>query len=331
MRLGLFANLEQDEDEGAAGFHAQTDLVQHAEACGLDEVWVSEHHFNSFTQSASILPLIAYYLGITRTIRIGSAAVLTPLHHPVRLAEDLATLDILGKGRFGVGIARGGPFPSQYAHFGIPAEEAAARAREATDFLMALLRGEDVTFEGQFYTARNLTIYPRPVHKPLPIWIASASMDTVTDAGRYGFGLMAGHSWSVPMINTLLATYRSTGNHTTPDLVILRNVCIADTDEEAMRVALPALERFFIRMREFANPGAASSPVSLDNALTHSIIGSPETCRQKLADLAGALPIGGIGMKLACLDRKRAKEIVQRFREEVMPPASARREAALID
>ncbi|ACB97132.1 LLM class flavin-dependent oxidoreductase [Beijerinckia indica] len=319
MRLGLFANLEQEEGEGFAAFEAQAELALHAEACGLEELWVSEHHFNSFTQSASILPLIGYFLGITRTIRVGSAAVLTPLHHPIRLAEDIATLDLLAKGRLNIGLARGGPFPAQYQHFGVPPEEAGARAHEATELLMALLREKNVTFKGRWFSVEDLTIYPRPRQEALPVWIASASIDTVEDAGRCGFGLMAGHAWSAPMINTLLSTYRASGVGETPDLVILRNVCVADTDEEAMKRAVPALERFFTRMRDYARPGQASSPVSLDNVLTHAIIGSPETCRRKLADLARAVPIGALGLKIACLDRSMGHEIVRRFREEIVP------------
>ncbi len=117
MRLGLFLNFEHGEETNLAAFQRQIDFAEKAEAFGFDELWTSEHHFSSFTQSGSTLALMAYLAGRTGRIRIGAAAILLPLHNPIRLAEDLATIDILSRGRLNLGLARGGPFPSQYAHF----------------------------------------------------------------------------------------------------------------------------------------------------------------------------------------------------------------------
>lgn len=317
MRLGLFLNFEHGDESNLSAFGRQIDLALLAEDVGLDELWVSEHHFTSFSQSGSILPLMAYLSGRTNRIRIGSAAVLLPLHDPVRLAEDLATVDILSRGRLALGVARGGPFPSQYRHFHVEAETARARAAEAMDFLLVLLTKEHVTFQGRWYRGEDLTIYPRPVQSPLPVFLASSTADSVAEAGRRGLGLMAGHAWPPGQIRDLSDVYRAASGGSEPEIVILRNACVADTDAEARAAAAPALERFFRRMREHS--GQAPKPLALDQVLDTAIIGAPETCRRKLAELGELAPRGSFVMKIACLDEDMAKEVVARFRKEVLP------------
>lgn len=325
MRLGLFLNFEHAEGESDLScFHRTIDLAIQAEAVGLDELWVSEHHFTPFTQSGSILPLLAHLAGRTRRIRIGSAAILVPLHDPVRVAEDLATIDILSRGRLDVGLARGGPFPSQYAHFNVAPETAREQAAEATAFLARLLTETEVSFRGRWYRSDSLTVYPRPLQKSLPIWIASTMKEAVETAAAKGFGLMAGHATTLAEIEDRRGLYKAAGEGREPDIVMLRTVCIADTDAKAFRAAKPAMEHFFAEMRRHANPAAPPQPISIDKALATAIIGSPETCRQRIAELSAVLPRGSVGLKVACVDPSMASEVVSRFRREVLPASGAR-------
>lgn len=321
MRLGLFLNFEHGEESNLAAFERQIDLALEAEACGFDELWVSEHHFSAFTQSGATLALMAHLAGVTQRIRIGSAAILLPLHNPIRVAEDLATIDLLSHGRLNLGLARGGPFPTQYAHFHIDPDEARERSREAMDLLLRLLAEENVTFKGRWSACEGLTVYPRLLQKRLPVWIASATKETVAEAGRRGFGLMAGHVWSPGLMRELCDVYRAAGATAGPDFVILRNVCVADTDAAAREAAIPALQRFYEKMREHSNPGRAPVPVSIEGGLAAAIIGSTETCRAKLAELTAAVPVSSLVLKIACLDKAMAVETIRRFRSEVAPIA----------
>jgi alkanesulfonate monooxygenase SsuD/methylene tetrahydromethanopterin reductase-like flavin-dependent oxidoreductase (luciferase family) len=324
MRLGLFLNFEHGEAEAShAAFHRTIDLAVHAEKVGLDEVWVSEHHFTPFTQSGSILALMAHLAGRTSRIRIGSAAILLPLHDPVRVAEDLATIDILSRGRLDVGLARGGPFPSQYAHFRVAPETAREQAAEAMEFLIRLLTETDSSFRGRWYKSESLTVFPRLLQKDLRFWIASATTESVVAAAPKGFGLMAGHAATLAEIEERRANYRAAGVGREPDFVVLRTACVADTDAEAHRLARPAMERFFGAMRRHANPAAAAGPVSLDTALATAIIGSVETCRRKVVALAAVVPRGSMVLKVACADPSLASEVVARFRQDVLPPGRA--------
>ncbi len=180
-----------------------------------------------------------------------------------------------------------------------------------------MLTDQNVSFKGRWYECEGLTIYPRLVQPRLPVWTASAERETVARAGRRGFGLMAGHAWSPALIGELRDIYREASGGGDPDIVILRNVCVADTDAAAQNAALPALERFSERMREHS--GRPPSPMSRDAALAAAIVGSPETCRAKLAELSAAVPVASLVLKIACLDPALAEETLRRFRHEVAP------------
>jgi luciferase family oxidoreductase group 1 len=327
MRLGLFLNFEHGPDADAANassFGPQMDLSVYAERLGYDELWVSEHHFNRFSQSGSTLPLMAYLAARTSKIRIGSAAILLPLHDPIRVAEDLATIDILSGGRLDLGLARGGPFPLQYNHFHVAADDARDQTQEGTDFLLRLLQDEKVSFSGRWYKSDGLTIWPRPLQKSLPIWVASSTKETIIEAGKRGWGLMAGHGASPAKITELVETYKSAAPASSnPDFMVLRNTCIADTDQQALDLAMPAIERFIRGMRPmFASATPVDAPVpasSIDGFLAHALIGSPETCRRKLAELCANAPVTSIVLKQTWIDPSKSEGIIRRFRTEVMP------------
>jgi luciferase family oxidoreductase group 1 len=326
MRLGLFLNFEHSPQDEASAIGPQMDLAVYAEALGYDELWVSEHHFNRFSQSGATLPLMAYLAARTSKIRIGSAAILPPLHDPIRIAEDLATIDILSGGRLDLGLARGGPFPVQYNHFGVVADAARDQSQEGTDFLLKLLLEENVTFKGRWYKSEGLTVWPRLVQKSLPVWVASSTTETIIEAGKRGWGLMAGHGASPAKITELAETYKSASSaRIHPNFMVLRNTCIADTDQEAFDLAMPAIERFIRGMRPmFASNTPVDAPIpasSIDGFLAHALIGSPETCRRKLAELRDSAPVTSIGLKQTWIDPSKSEEIIRRFRTEVMPLA----------
>lgn len=325
MRLGIFLNFEHGQSEHGRGasrdaFRAHIDLALTAERCGLEEVWVSEHHFNGFSQTAGILPILGHLAALTKTVRLGTAALLTPLTDPIRAAEDLATIDLLSDGRLNLGLARGGPFPWQYEHFQILPDDAAARAQDATALLVALLRREAVSFAGRWHRTKALTTYPRPLQKDLPVYVASSDAAVIAMAAKQSFHLMAGHAWSIETMRKILGLYRS---HTeaVPQLMLLRNACVADTDAEAMAHARPAVARFIEGMRALPKGSVTAAPV--EQALAHALVGSPETCRRKLAELAKAVPVASLVLKFAVVDPQLRAETIARFRAEVLPKETA--------
>lgn len=107
MKTGIFCNYENHHQNVSLAIEEQSQLIQHAESLGFDTAWITEHHFNDFSTSASILMLIAHLSAITSTIKLGTAALLLPFHQPLRVAEDIATLNHAGhfQGRSDVCLA----------------------------------------------------------------------------------------------------------------------------------------------------------------------------------------------------------------------------------
>ena len=109
MRIGVFCTYENHERDFARCFDMQTRYVQHAEALGIDEAWVAGRRVDPDAVSPSILALLAVSrVSIYKHIQLGSAAVLIAFRNAIKVAEDVATLDILSKGRFDFGVAKGG-------------------------------------------------------------------------------------------------------------------------------------------------------------------------------------------------------------------------------
>lgn len=157
-----------------------------AEALGWDDVWLSEHHFIDDGYTPSMLPLACAIAARTRTIQIGTSVLLLPLHDPLRVAEDAATVDVMSGGRFQLGVA-GGYRKGEFTGFGIPSSERAARMDEALPILRRLLAGERVTTaDARFYRYTDVDLRPLPVQKPMKLWVGGFSEPAVRRAARLG-------------------------------------------------------------------------------------------------------------------------------------------------
>jgi len=164
----------------------------YAEALGFESVWPVEQHFNA---DLSILPapllLLAALAERTRTLRLGIAIVLLPLSHPLRVAEEIATLDVLSNGRVEFGIGRGS-IPSHFTGFGVPQAESRDRFLEGLEVITQAWTRERFSFQGRFFNVDNLSVVPKPVQQPHPpIRVASNSVDTFELMGQLGYPIFA--------------------------------------------------------------------------------------------------------------------------------------------
>ncbi|WP_426994534.1 LLM class flavin-dependent oxidoreductase [Methylomonas sp. CM2] len=223
MRFGLFANFENPGGGSCAEALRESMLtVQHAERLGFAEAWITEHHFNPFSVSAAIFPLLSYLAAATTTIRLGSAAVLLPIRDILQVAEDAATVDALSGGRLLLGVARGGPFPLQFQHFGVDQATSRERLLEGALLLEKLLTEENVDFDGRYYRYQQVSIYPRPRQSRIPIWLAALSPESIALAATRGYGLMGASAAPVEKLHTALASYRARAAQTAPPFVLSR-------------------------------------------------------------------------------------------------------------
>jgi len=198
MRFGFF-----DQLPCAAGFSEQQrykDIMAQIELgdeLGFDTAWLGELHFGrAFSILADPLMVLAAAAQRTTRIRLGTAVMLLPLHHPVKIAEEAAIVDILSDGRLEFGVGRGA-FPGYYVGFDVPQEESRERFEEALDFILAAWKSEEFSFDGKYFCAHDLCVIPRPVQSPHPpVRVAANSPETFPFAGRRGLPIFA-----APLIN----------------------------------------------------------------------------------------------------------------------------------
>ena len=130
------------------------DQIAWGENNGFDDVWLSEYHFIEDGYLPSILPVAAAIAARTKRIRIASGVILMPFHNPVRLAEDIAVVDVISGGRLELGLGVGYKV-EEFESFGAPFKERGARTNESLGIVRRLLDGETVTLKSKFFDFNN--------------------------------------------------------------------------------------------------------------------------------------------------------------------------------
>jgi alkanesulfonate monooxygenase SsuD/methylene tetrahydromethanopterin reductase-like flavin-dependent oxidoreductase (luciferase family) len=331
-----------------------------AEALGFDSVWPVEQHFDA---EASILPaphlLLAAIAARTTTLRLGTAVTILPLIHPVRAAEEIATLDVLSGGRVECGVGRGMD-PAHFAGLGVSHAESYPRLEEGIEIVQRALREPRFSHHGRFHQLRDVTVVPRPVQLPHPpIRLAANSADTLELAGRLGLPiLVATHVNPIPRLQELLPVYRQArhdaGHPDTSDDVTVLAPTYTGADEAAIRrdvepgiAQVGAIVNRKLRTWMSALPtGPAGDPQrerltqlmaafkALDYtsmAETRAILDTPDGCVERLRALRDTLGtsrvicwfnMGGV------TPHQRVLETMERFAEQVMPAFDSQSVAA---
>ncbi|HXC27578.1 MAG TPA: LLM class flavin-dependent oxidoreductase, partial [Stellaceae bacterium] len=144
-------------------------VAQRAESLGFRDLWVTENTLNEESMCFDPIPVLTYAAAVTSKIRVGASVVVLAVHHPAMVAHQWATLDYVSGGRaiLGVGLGR----EHHYRQFEVPEEGKVARFREEVALIRALWNEERVTFRGKFYNIENEVMSPRPVQKPMPLWM----------------------------------------------------------------------------------------------------------------------------------------------------------------
>ncbi len=327
MRFGLFCTYENPTLDFASAYADQSALVRLAEDLGFEEAWVAEHHFNPGAASPSCLTLLAHLAALTQRIRLGSAAVLLPLHNPITVAEDAATVDILSGGRLDLGVAKGGPFPLQYRHYGIDPEEARERSREALALIRRLLSEPQVSFEGRYYKVDGLELVPRPVQAPIPIHVATSTPETVELAAAQGDAIMAAPPFPLMQAKENIRLYRAAAPEADPRFTLIRFLHLAPTRAAALAEASDWLRPFVERMRkttQVAQPGWTPW-FDLDRLLADSLIGTEAEVAHKIAGIQADLAPRTLLLKPLSPDvaKRRADLIAFAERIRTRSPAAA--------
>jgi alkanesulfonate monooxygenase SsuD/methylene tetrahydromethanopterin reductase-like flavin-dependent oxidoreductase (luciferase family) len=160
--------------------------TRYAEELGFDEIWLTEHHFAEDGYSPAILPIASAIGAITKRIRVGTYLVLLPLHNAVRVAEDVATIDIISNGRFDLGVGQGYA-PGEFAAYGINRKTRASRFEEGIEVMRGAWTQEGFSYAGKHYNVKDIRLMPRPIQSPHPpLWIGAGAAKAIERAGRMG-------------------------------------------------------------------------------------------------------------------------------------------------
>jgi alkanesulfonate monooxygenase SsuD/methylene tetrahydromethanopterin reductase-like flavin-dependent oxidoreductase (luciferase family) len=322
MRFGnfLFPTVDDPADDGR--FIDETIAeARLSDRLGMDAVWLAEHHFDGMCAYVDPVTFSTALAVATEHIKIGYSVAQMALHHPVRLAEQVALIDHLSKGRLIVGLGRG-PTTNTYEYdgFGIPFDEAQPRMVEAEELMIkawtASGTNEEVRHEGRFWNVKIPELRPRPFTRPHPPVIRACSSEgSVLDQARAGRPFLM-NIQPLEVTQQRMDAYRACMRDAGYDEQriaencrqswVWRNIFVAETDDEAANVGIPAYQRQSelrdaMRNRMFEEQGSVIEGVTREtvaalprrNVEAALIHGSPDTVAEKIAaiDATGA---GGV-------------------------------------
>ena len=265
MRLGMFYLFSEFGDMAQDRIFSEVlEEIDYGEELGFDSVWLPEHHFSVYGTLGNPLMFASAIAQRTKRLLIGTAVMVLPFQHPLRLAEDAALVDAMSGGRLLLGIGRGYQVP-EFDTFGIPQDGSRAMFLEALDIIVKSFTEDNFSVDGNFWKVRNATVYPKPVQKPHPpIYWAGVSPATYEMAGRMGYPILRGPNFtSISSVeesfNTYSARLRENGHDPDKmDLPFSLKIYVAPTDEEARAEIHHAL--WFYHTLGKLLPGAPGRP-----------------------------------------------------------------------
>ncbi|HUB14478.1 MAG TPA: LLM class flavin-dependent oxidoreductase, partial [Acetobacteraceae bacterium] len=209
---------------------------------GYDAVWLAEHHFSSFSVCPSVHMMGTMAAARTKRLRVGTAVSLAPFYNPLRLAEEVALLDVLSGGRVNWGAGRGFE-RSEFAAFNIPGEESGPRFHETVDIVLKAWTSQRLSYEGRFYRYDDVEVLPKPLQAPHPpVWMAASSIPAIEWAASQGHSiLMDPHASREDLIRKrrhyALKLAEAGFSDAGRSIPMARLVAVDETDEKARAVA----------------------------------------------------------------------------------------------
>src|SRR6201988_1483269 len=191
MEFGLFHEFQWPPGTSAATAFAESFAqVDAAERWGLDAMWLAELHVAPERAGcAAPLTIASAIAARTGRLKIGTGVQVLPLCHPLRVAEEAATVDQISRGRLIFGVGRSG-FPRTYEAYGVPYGESRERFTETLEILKRAWTEQPFSYSGKYYSFENVRATPKPYQKPWPeIRIAANSPDTFPAIGKLGHGV----------------------------------------------------------------------------------------------------------------------------------------------
>ncbi|MBV8493440.1 MAG: LLM class flavin-dependent oxidoreductase [Alphaproteobacteria bacterium] len=316
--------------------------VEAAERWGLDVMWLAEIHFApERTYLSAPLAIASAIAARTRRMKIGIAVQVLPLCHPLRLAEEAATVDQISRGRLIFGVGRSGVV-STYDAYQVPYGESRERFAEILEIVLRAWQEPRFSYSGRFYHFDNIACVPRPHEgKSPPIRIAASTPDTFPAIGAMGYPVFASTrhpTWSElkPHITAYQEAYKAAGHPGEGQVYISAPIYIAETEERARAEAEESVTYFYKLQYELIAESARRSGrpefvrraehlknLSYDDVLRDNVIvGTPDSVSARLRQLQQDIGFDGILAELNCgglIPHDRVLNAIRLLCQEVMP------------
>jgi alkanesulfonate monooxygenase SsuD/methylene tetrahydromethanopterin reductase-like flavin-dependent oxidoreductase (luciferase family) len=329
--------------------HRELEQMEWTEELGFDEIWLTEHHFIDYGLAVDPASLAATAAARTGRVRIGLAAAILPFHHPLRLAEQLALVDVISKGRLDVGVGRGNR-PAEFTGYAVPQQENKERFDEAVDIMLKAWAEERFSHRGRFYTIGEARVIPKPLQRPHPpLYQVVGSNDGVESSAARGWPMLNSVLTGpvdqlLPRRDAYVAALRRRGR-SEPEIAALmrewgvsRQIYVAPTDAQALAEAKDAemwyqdsLRRFQVPERiEDAHPSLQPgfralaerfAKVTWEGLVAETLaFGSPDTVARHI-EVMRDMGVGHVlcWMNFGGLPQDRIRRSMELFAKEVMP------------
>lgn len=307
-------------------FDAMRDQARAAEQLGFEILWAHEHHSGSVMYPDPLMVLAAL-APVTERIGLGTNMLLLPIHHPVRVAQDGAMVDILSGGRLHLGVANGYA-RGDLATFGVAGSHRGARLGAGIELIRALWTEDEVTSSGEDFALEGFRLFPRPLQKPAPaIYVGGHAPKAIDRAARLGDQYLISTTQSIDQVAALVRAYhQSLREHAIPvkQPFLNRIVCTVANRREKEAAQKKYVALFLALYDNWGHEsvtGLSGDERDLDRLCEeHFIIGEPADCIELIERYAEM----GIG-HIACLmnfghsDLELANRSMRLFGEHVIP------------
>ena len=243
----------RDVNDQPSAFRDSFQQVDVAEESGFHSIWLAERHFQP-QRSVLSSPIVvaAAIADRTERVRVGIAVQVLPLNHPIRIAEEAATVDQISQGRFNFGIGRSG-LTISYSGYNIPYSESRGRFWESLEVILKAWTTDEFSYEGEFYNFHDVRLMPKPVQKPHPpLRMACASLESFARAGSMGIPIFVNVGFGTfedlkARVNHFAEAWREAGISGEPDVGIRVPVYTASDPERAREEPRESMLAFYQR------------------------------------------------------------------------------------
>jgi alkanesulfonate monooxygenase SsuD/methylene tetrahydromethanopterin reductase-like flavin-dependent oxidoreductase (luciferase family) len=333
LQFGVFDHLDDNGGSLAELFESRLKLIEQYDRAGFRSYHIAEHHSTPLGMAPSPSVFLAAVAQRTKRLRFGPLLYVTPMYHPLRLAEEIVMLDHMSGGRFELGLGRGAS-PIEIAAYGVDPAQAPDMNREAMQVILEALASDVLNHEGKFYNYNNVRIAAHPLQRPHPpLWFAPIEAARAADAAR-----LKGHMVTLiptggikPLTDAYRAQWQAQGSAAAdmPLMGVFRHVVVADSDAKAIAVARAAYAKWRHYMAFLWDWAGIPFPIAMIypdefDALQGNgmgIAGTPEKVRKFIAATAKQTGITYFvcDMAFGTMPYADASRSVELFAKNVMP------------